>query len=127
MGKPNLNWQIIVKWILRSANLFVLAFLLYFLIAHLISTEENGNGFQSKEEILFFLFFPLSTVVGLLLAWKHELWGGMLSFFSILFGILLFSPKSLDEMIFFWIALPGLMHIVHALFHKGTKPIDPKA
>ena len=93
-----------------------LAFLLFMVGAHLIGalsgSGESGAGFQSTNEMLSFIFFPVSIMVGLALAWKWEGLGGIIAIvgiicFHVLRPDLIFNPM-IDGL-----AFPGLLFILY--------------
>jgi len=70
----------IIRWIARIWSLFSLALFLLFFIG-----ESWGQPLQfTPEELLGLLFFPGGVVLGMILAWKWELWGGLITVASLL-------------------------------------------
>ena len=106
----------IVLIIARVWGSISLAFLLFMVGAHLIGalsgSGEGGNGFQSTNDVLSFIFFPVSIMVGLALALKWEGLGGIITFagiicFHVLRPDLIFNPM-IDGL-----AFPGLLFILY--------------
>ena len=69
----------LLLWTARILGSLILAFVLFFLVAHLFGDEESNAGFSSTRDIISFAFFPIATVLGLALAWKWEGVGGGIS------------------------------------------------
>ncbi len=120
-------FQIIIKWTARVLNALTLSFILFFIFAHILGDAEKGNGFTDHNEMVLFAFFPILTIVGLALAWKWEMIGGVISFTSMLIALSMLNPN-LSEMLkepqFLLIALPGLLHICHAWIKRKTQDVS---
>ena len=102
----------------RISNALILGFVLFFLGAHIIEdlfgeVENQSGGFTDPVEMLMFFCFPIMTCVGLILAWKNEFLGGLISFASI-FALMGLQGHLLDELIFWIISLPGFLHLLHS-------------
>ncbi|WP_258103204.1 hypothetical protein [Marinoscillum sp. MHG1-6] len=72
----------ILLWSARIWGSLILAFILLFVFAHIygaIFEGRQGNGFQGPEEIFMFACFPVSTVIGLIIGYRSELTGGLIS------------------------------------------------
>ncbi|HKJ48786.1 MAG TPA: hypothetical protein VJ973_06835, partial [Christiangramia sp.] len=66
-----------VLWIARIWGGLILAFILFFVIAHLFSEEEaSSNAFKDPKEVISFICFPILTCIGLALAYKWPGLGG---------------------------------------------------
>jgi len=84
----------ILKWTARIWSAFSILFLSFFIVAHLF--EKDGFQFNSSEEGLWFLCFPIGVLIGLLLCWKKEAWGAFLSLISLIcFHLFSQSPLNL--------------------------------
>lgn len=101
-----------ILWSARISGTLVLGFILFFLGSHLFLDNESGNGFQSIKEIAMFINFPILVMIGLVVAYKNELLGGVLSTlgFAMLF---LLEPKLADpkDPILLVTSIPGLLYI----------------
>ena len=70
--------------------------MLFFVLAHLFGEDESGEGFRTAKEVITFLCFPIGTILGLALAWKWELLGGMITTGALLLTFL-FMPELLSN------------------------------
>lgn len=101
-----------------------LLFLLFMVGAHLIeaiSGGADGNGFQSATEVLSFICFPVSVMIGLGLAWKWEGLGGIIT----VAGIICFHitrPDLIFDPMIDGLAFPGFLFLLYWFLvrNKGT-------
>ena len=88
----------VVRWIARIWGSLSVAFLLFMIIGHVIDPEVPFlSGFHSTREVIIFLLFPVSTMIGIWMAWPSEFWGSLFTLVGIsgLFALrqdLLFDP-----------------------------------
>ena len=66
-----------LRWLARLWGSGIAAFVLFFLLMDVFS--EGGNNGLSVNEVLTFICFPLSPIIGFILAWKWEFWGGVIA------------------------------------------------
>ena len=66
----------VLRWLARIWGSAIAAIVLFFLVMDLLSggTAES----LSTKEVLTFICFPLSPIIGFILAWKWEFRGGLL-------------------------------------------------
>ena len=106
----------IILIIARISGSISLAFLLFMVGAHLVGallgSEESGTGFQSTTELFSFIFFPVSILIGLALAWKWEGLGGLITLVGIICFHILRSDLIFDPMID-GLAFPGLLFLLY--------------
>lgn len=87
-----------LRWTARIWGSLSVAFLLLMILGHLINPEVPFlSGFHSTRDVIIFLLFPVSTMIGIWFAWPYELIGSLLTLAGIsgLFIIrndLLFDP-----------------------------------
>jgi len=85
---------------------------LFFVLAHLFGDEGLGLDNISNQEKITFLFFPISTIVGLLIAYKNELIGGSITTLGMI-GLLIMMPELLtNPHMIIGIIPPGIMYLV---------------
>lgn len=107
----------IIRWIARIWGTLILAFVLFFLIADLIDGAENGGGLK-KDEILSFIFFPLSTVLGLAIALKWEGLGGLVATLGIM-GLFIVRFDLISDFVFIGsIVPPGILYLIYWFLSK---------
>lgn len=100
----------------------VLAFLLWMLVGHLVGNANGPHGmrFSSASERAAFLFFPVGTIVGLALAYKWELPGGVLVLIS-LTGLFALRPDLLPTAFWLW-GLPAVFYLGHWWLGRRMAP-----
>ncbi len=107
----------IIRWIARIWGTSILAFVLFLLFAHIFGTEEGGNGFNNNS--ISFIFFPISSIIGLSIALKWEGLGGLITTVGIIgFFILRFDLIS-DPFFICGITPPGILYLVYWYLTKG--------
>jgi hypothetical protein len=114
----------LIRWIARIWGSLSLLFLLIFVGAHILGSITNEGEpmgkFQSVEEIISFLCFPISTIVGLALAWKWEGTGGLITIAGIaVFHII--RPELLFNLAIDGLAGPGLIYLIYWTLHFKVK------
>lgn len=82
-------WIVGVRWFARATSVLSIGLLLLFIIG-----EGSGPRAVASREWIGLLFFPFGVVVGMLVAWKRELLGSLLSIaslvcFYIVYGFIL--------------------------------------
>jgi hypothetical protein len=104
---------IVMRWLARLGSLISVVLLLLFLF---------GEGFTPSEltfaEWIGLLFFPGGVTVGMLLAWRWETLGGVITLLSLLgFYMVLYSDKGRfpEGFWFALFALPGLIFLICGL------------
>jgi hypothetical protein len=114
----------IIRWIARIWGTLSLVFMLFFVGAHILGSitgeDEPMGKFQSVEEIISFLCFPISTIVGLALAWKWEGIGGLIT----IAGIVIFHiirSELLFNLAIDGLAAPGLIYLIYWIIHFKLK------
>lgn len=96
-----------------------IAFLIFFIGAHLLELNEVSTGFNSGKEIFLFACFPLTTLIGLCYGFRNAYIGGLMILFSMLIFFML-SPNSTREPIFYLgFLLPGLLFLISGLIKRN--------
>ena len=114
----------VVLWIARIWGSLILLFLLFMVGAHVVGFflgEEQGDGFSSTEELLSFICFPISTMVGLALALKWEGLGGLITLLGMAVFLIIRPDLVLDPMII-GMAAPGIFYVGYWLLNRRTAP-----
>ncbi len=62
-----------------------IAFLIFFIGAHLLELNEASTGFNSGKEIFLFTCFPLTTLIGLCYGFSNAYIGGLMIFLACLY------------------------------------------
>ena len=113
----------IVRWIARIWGGLIILFVLSFFLADVLGGEQMvGEPLSTKDKITF-AFFPLGTIVGLVLAWKWEGVGGLITVLAMI-GLLIIRPDLLSSFYFIAIGMiPGLLFIGYWYLSRNAK--DP--
>lgn len=106
----------IIRLLARTGSLLCLGFLLFMLGGHLFGSGESME-MRNPGELLAFLLFPLSTILGLTIAWKWEGIGGMITITSIA-GLFILRPDLLSSLLIFLLALPGILFLIYWLNYR---------
>lgn len=108
-------------WLARVTGTMLLGFMLFMIIGHLTGDANGPDAWQFKStaDTLAFVLFPVCTSIGLALAYKWELPGGTLAVLSLV-GLLVLRPDLLRPQ-FLWLAVPGLLYVVHALVARRAR------
>ena len=99
-----------ILWIARGWGGIILAFVLFFLIAPIFGNEEGRTGFTNTRDIITFILFPISTIIGLAIAYKWEGTGGLISSLAIVFAMLL--NETIDLKFMLSIFAPGFFSCI---------------
>ena len=109
--------ETVTLWAARISGSLILIFILFFLFAHIFGEDESGEGFRNAKEVTIFLFFPISTVVGLSLALKWEGLGGIITTLGII-GLFFLRPDLLNGLHIAVPIIPGILYITYWLMTK---------
>lgn len=109
--------HLIVLWSARVFGSLILAFLLFFLLAHIFGEGEVGNGFRNTREVITFLFFPISIVIGLSIAFKWEGLGGIITILGMT-GLFVLRPDLLKAIFIMIPLIPGVLYVSYWLMNK---------
>jgi len=103
----------VIRWIARIWGTLILAFVLFFVVALIVGGDESGDGLFNTREVITFIFFPVSTVIGLSIALKREGLGGLITTLGMI-GLLIMRLDLLSNPYFIvGIAPPGILYIVY--------------
>ena len=81
------------------------------IIGHLFGEDDNLKGIEGME-LISFAFFPVGVMTGLLVAWKKELIGGLITVVS----LIAFHLITKEYAFLGWIdilALPGFLYVIY--------------
>ncbi|MEM7372764.1 MAG: hypothetical protein AAF587_29355 [Bacteroidota bacterium] len=105
-----------VRWTARILGGLMILFGGFFLFGHLFGAEDGLSGFHSSTDILSFLCFPISTLIGLTLAWKWEAVGALITLGGML-GLILLRPDLFAQLYLFAPVIPALLFLLS--WYKG--------
>jgi len=108
----------IIRWIARIWGTIILAFVLFFVFGHIFGDEGLGLDKVDFHEKITFLFFPTSTIVGLLIAYKNELIGGLITILGMI-GLFFMMPVLITNLyIMIGIVPPATLYLVYWFLSK---------
>lgn len=104
-----------ILWIARAWSSVIIAFVLFFLVAHIFGDDEGGSGLSNARDVISFICFPVGTIIGLALAYKWEGLGGLIATIALITGMIIrYSPGSSLELNFILLIFPpGLLYLVY--------------
>ena len=105
----------IILWVSLILGGIVLAFVAWFLVAHLVQPQDNGSN--STLEGLSFAFFPVGLSVGLAVAYWRRGLGGAIALGSMI-GLFILRPDLLGHGLFLVFVVPGLGYVLHHLLTR---------
>ena len=103
-----------IKWIARIWSILSLAFLLLFFGASIISSI--GTATFAFKDVFQFVFFPIGLTIGLIIAWKWEGLGGIITIGSIIgFHLQMLIKHGKPDFVLFidLLAAPGILFILY--------------
>lgn len=106
----------IILWTARFLGTLVIAFLLFMTIGELFSTDSK-TVIMKNSDIIALIFFPISTIVGLLIAYKWEAIGGIITVGGMI-SLHIFRPDLASSLLISAFAIPGLLYIIYASWSK---------
>ena len=108
-----------LRLVARSASVICIAVILLFFIG-----EGINFGNVAAKEWVGLLFFPVGVFVGLVLAWREELLGGVVTIasvvcFYLVYGLLL-SGTIRQGWLFLLFLVPGVLSVLYGAFSVMT-------
>ena len=112
--KNQMRIAIISRLVARIWGSLILLNLLIFVDAHVLGGEGSGDGgFNSAgERLIFYLTFPVGTMVGLAIAWKWEGMGGLITAGGII-GLFIMRPDLMSDLSTVGVGLIGLLYLIY--------------
>ncbi len=103
---------VIILWAARILGSLIVLFFLFFLTAHIFGEDESGEGFRNVKDVITFIIFPISSVVGLSLALKWEGLGGLITTVGMV-SLLVLRPDLLHAPFVMAPIIPGILFILY--------------
>ena len=97
----------IILWVARLLGSVVIVFLLFMTIGELLSTNTKTVMIKSSD-ILALLLFPISTILGLLIAFKWKGLGGLITVGGMI-CLHVIRPDLASSLLISAFAIPGLL------------------
>ena len=108
----------IIRLTARIWGSLILAFVLFFILGHLFGDEGLGLENLSNRDIITFICFPVSSVIGLSIALKNEKIGGFITTLGIIGLLIVRSDLITNPYIIIGIVPPGILYLVYWLLSK---------
>ena len=80
MNSPQSTLAVVLRWVARLGTVLSIGLL----AAFAFGGNEDSPLTASGSEAVGLLFFPLGIVLGMILGWRNERWGGLLTLISLL-------------------------------------------
>jgi hypothetical protein len=108
----------VLAWTARLLGTTLLAFLLFMLVGALTGDVSSPDGFRFRDgkDLLGFLLFPVGTIIGLLLAYRWPLFGGLLAVGATT-ALVALRPDLL-QLTFLVMVMPGLLYTALGLLTR---------
>jgi hypothetical protein len=112
-------WSKRIDLVAKIWSLIIMGCLVFMLIGSIVSPDP-GDGPIKTIEIIAGVFFPVGAVLGMILSWRKQILGGVITIISmIIFSILILIPRGVDfergAWIFILIGLPGVLFVMAGL------------
>lgn len=111
----------IILWTARIWGSISVAFLVFMFGAHLIGWLSGAEEFNSEVPIVSFLFFPISTIIGLSIAWKWPGLGGLITIGGLIGFHIIIPYNQRFVLIDYLTAPPGLLYLIYWFFSRSQK------
>jgi len=106
----------IILWAARLLGSVVIVFLLFMTIGELLSTDSKTVMIKTSD-VFALLLFPISTIVGLLIAFKWKGIGGLITVGSMIL-LHIIRPDLASSILISAFAIPGLLYIIYSVWSK---------
>lgn len=116
------KWHLFTLNIARIWSILSSGFLIFMLVGHLVgeiqgSADGVSEAFKTSREFLMFICFPVSTIVGLAVAWRWEGLGGFITVLGML-GLFILRPDLALQPLFLILPGPGLLFLVYGIISR---------
>lgn len=108
----------IIRWIARIWGSLILAFVLLFVLGYMLGDEGLGLENLSNKDIITFIFFPVSPIIGLSIAYNNEKIGGIITTLGIIGLLIVRSDLISNPYIIIGIVPPGILYLVYWFLTK---------
>ncbi|PWT95698.1 MAG: hypothetical protein C5B55_00950 [Blastocatellia bacterium] len=109
------SWVKTIRWLARGSSLAVIAVLALFIIG------ENNSVPIRVRDLAGLALFPVGVVLGMLVSWKHELEGSLISIGSLIgfyFACALIAGSLPDGWAFVVFTSPAFLFLVTGVMDK---------
>jgi hypothetical protein len=106
----------VILWLAKILGAVVIVFLLYMTFGELFSTGTKTVMLKDSD-IVALIFFPISTIIGLLVAYKWQGTGGLITVGGII-SLHIVRPDLASSLLISAFAIPGLLYIIYAVWRR---------
>jgi len=114
--KNSSPWVTVIRGLARIGSIATITFWSGMLIAELVG--GNFGSFNSSTEVVHFILCPGGVCAGMIIAWKREGLGGLVTTGSII-AFHFFRPDLLFDPTIDGLALPGVLFLICAVATRG--------
>lgn len=114
----------IIRWIARIWGSLILAFVIFFVLAYLFGDEGLGLDNLNNRDIITFICFPVSSLIGLSIALKNEKIGGFITTIGIIGLLIVRSDLITNLYIMIGIVPPGILYLVYWFLTKKHQQLN---
>jgi len=111
----------ILNWVSKIWSLLSILFVALFFLAHIFESKEPIT--LNFSIIRTFIFFPIGLLIGLVLAWKWNITGGIIAVLSIVgFHLDMFIQNGDPDFVILieLLAFPGLLFVILGILKKRS-------
>ena len=117
------KWNLLTLNIARIWSILSLVFLIYMLAGHILaefqdSPDKLTGGLNSSREWILFICFPISTLVGLAVAWRFEALGGLIAVVGMV-GLFVLRPDLIMQPVFLILPAPAFLFLAHWVMERN--------
>lgn len=102
-----------VRLLARIWGSIILAFILFFFLSYLFGEEGLGLDNISNHDKITFIFFPISSIIGLSIAYKNEMLGGLITLLGMVGLFIMQRELITNPYIVIGIVPPGILYLVY--------------
>lgn len=108
----------VLRWAARVLGAFCVGVLLLFFFGEEFDTSKIG-----VIDLVGLLFFPLGLIVGLVLGWQEEFWGGLIAAASVAGLYLIWGPIAHGSIFLGWwflvFTIPGVLFLIYGVMRRA--------
>jgi len=111
-----------LKYTARILSTITLIFITIFILGHIFFPDAESS--ITFTESIGFLFFPIGFSIGLIIAYKNELLGGIITLISFIFFVIFIYILrgifiiAMDHLFFTILNIPGILYIIVGILSK---------
>lgn len=108
---------LIIHWLARVLGTLTIVSLLFIVYNEFFGSKGVGLEIPSSEDLLGLICFPVSTIIGLAIAYKWEGIGGIITVIGMI-SLQIIRPDLASNLMISAFAIPGLLYIIYAVWKK---------